>query len=141
MTLSSSSKVEVCQITESDLAEVWALWLTTGWNDKYAVDERAFVRSWHNSFLTRCIKHDGRVIAIARSNSDGVMYAMIHDVVVDQAFHGQGFGSEIIQSLLDDLRAANIRCIQLMSAEDQSRFYEKLGFKARPANKPGMEFQ
>jgi predicted N-acetyltransferase YhbS len=53
---------------------------------------------------------------------------------------GQGLGAQIIRSLIDDLQVANIRCIQLMAADDPSVFYEELGFRSRPAHKPGMEF-
>ena len=132
--------MDVRELTEKDLAQAWSLWLSTGWNDKYRVNEREFARSWLGSFRTRCIVQQGRLVAMARSVSDGVMYAMIHDVVVDETYRGQGLGAAVIRALVDDLLDADIRCIQLMAAEDQSRFYEKLGFRPRPDNKPGMEY-
>ena len=133
--------VDVVDFRESDLSSAWALWLGTGWNEKYQVSEAEFARSWRQSPISKCIRSDGRVIAMARAVSDGVMYAMVHDVVVDSGFRGTGLGAKLIRALLDELQASGVRCIQLMSAENQSAFYEKLGFEARPANKPGMEFR
>ena len=97
----------ISEVRDTDLESAWRLWLSTGWNEKYGVDFDEFSRSWQASFVTRCVQENEDVIAIARSVSDGVMYAMIHDVVVHPDYRGQGLGAQLIRSLTDDSEQAN----------------------------------
>lgn len=121
------------------LGEAFSLWLTTGWNEGYRLSEEEFVRAWQASLTKKALFVDDRLVAIGRANTDGVVYAMIYDVVVHPDWRGKGFGRRIVQELVEELEEMGIRAIQLMAAAGQAPFYEKLGFEARPVEGPGMQ--
>ena len=121
------------------IADAFLLWSLTGWNDGYRLSEEEFVRSWQSSPVKKALFVEDRLVAIGRANTDGVVYAMIYDVVVHPDERGQGFGRRIVQDLLRELDGMGIRVIQLMSAVGQTGFYEKLGFESRPSGGPGMQ--
>ena len=127
-------------LTAADLADAYQIWLTAGWNDGYQISLEEFVRSWQTSLVTRGIWDGRRLVAIGRANSDGVLYAMIHDVVVLPDRRRQGLGTALVNELVDELKLRNVRSIQLMAAVDQTAFYRKLGFRPRPDDRPGMEY-
>lgn len=119
--------------------EAYALWLLAGWNESYGVSRREFERSWRGSPVKKCIVRGGRVVAIGRANSDGVVYAMIHDIVVHPEHRGHGHGKRIVEEIVEALKAMGMRSVQLMAAKEQADFYRKLGFEARPTDAPGMQ--
>jgi GNAT superfamily N-acetyltransferase len=114
------------------------LFATTGWNNSYRANvadlERALAASW-------CVvaAYDGdQLVGIGRVVSDGVLYAMVYDMIVRPSHQRQGIGAEILRRLVARCRTAGIRNVQLFSAAGISAFYEKRGFIARPADRPGM---
>jgi len=122
------------------LQDAYKVWLSAGWNDAYALGESEFVNSWMASPVKVGTWVDGQLIAIGRANTDHIMYSMIHDVVVAPPFRGNGHGSAIVRELLNILKGMKVRSIQLMSAKGQVPFYEALGFRSRPHDGPGMEY-
>ena len=127
-------------LKDEHLPEAYPVWLSAGWNDKYQLSESDFVDSWKASPIKIGYWLDDQLVAIGRANTDGVMYSMIHDVVVDTEFRGRGYGKSIINELTEVLKGMSVRSIQLMSAPGQSSFYRSLGFKERPQDGPGMEY-
>jgi GNAT superfamily N-acetyltransferase len=81
-----------------------------------------------------------QLIGIGRLVSDGVLYAMIYDMIVDPSFQNRGIGTIILEKLVGRCKARGIRDIQLFSAAGRSSFYAKRGFIKRPANSPGMKY-
>ena len=73
--------------------------------------------------------------------SDGVLYAVLVDVIVHPEFQRRGIGAEIVKRLVDACIEAGIREIQLFSATGKTQFYERLGFQVRSAQAPGMRYQ
>jgi GNAT superfamily N-acetyltransferase len=71
--------------------------------------------------------------------SDGVLHALIVDVIVTPEMRGHGIGTEIMKRLVARCREAGVLQIQLFSARGKRGFYERLGFVARPDDGPGME--
>lgn len=130
----------ISHIESKDLPQAFQLWLQTGWNQTYAIDQGQFIKSWSNAFIRKCIWHGNKMIAIGRANSDGVLYSMIHDIVVDVEHRKNGFGRQIVKAIVDELTSHGIKVIQLMSAKDQSEFYKKVGFSVRAADRPGMQY-
>ena len=121
--------------------DFWHLFSTTGWNDKYhaSADELmlAVANSWYvvSAYLGEELVGFGRVV------TDQVMHAMIFDLIVDPAHQNRGIGSQILNMLVKKCLDANIRDIQLFSANEKQTFYEKRGFVARPREAPGMEYR
>jgi len=121
--------------------EFWRLFATTGWNDEYHLSAEelfaAISNSWH---VISAYNNDDQLVGFGRVVSDGVLHAMIYDLIVDPQHQGNGIGAEILRQLVEACKAANIRDIQLFSARGKREFYEKRGFRARVDDAPGMEY-
>ena len=60
--------------------------------------------------------------------------AWIEDVVVDEAFRGQGAGEELSREAVRIAQAAGVRTVDLTSRparEAAGRLYERIGFRQR----------
>lgn len=68
-----------------------------------------------------------RLIGFARAVTDDVFRAVVEDVIVDQAYRGQGIGRELMRRLLD--RLAHVEEIVLVCEEDLIPFYAAFGFE------------
>jgi len=82
-----------------------------------------------------------RLVGFGRVVSDGVLYGMIYDMIVEPTHQGRGIGSEILRRLVERCRAAGLRDIQLFSARGKAPFYGKRGFENRPDDAPGMRLR
>ena len=83
-------------------------------------------------------KHIGR---IWESSCDGVHHALIVDMIVHPEYQGKHIGATLLTKLVQRCKDNNIRDIQLFAAADKSDFYKKGGFRLRPENAPGMEYE
>ena len=80
-------------------------------------------------------KLDGKTIGMARYVSDGGYAGLIMDVIVHPDYQGNGYGTEMIDYLINYLKS-NIQddeelMIQLLSAPGKQTFYSKFGFKIK----------
>lgn len=112
---------------------------STGWfaDTPPAVEElaAALAQSW-----AAVSAYDGpRLVGTGRVLSDGVLHALIVEMIVLPDYQGQGIGSTILTRLVARCRAAGIRMIQLFCARDKAGFYERHGFVQRDPAAPGME--
>ncbi len=117
------------------------LFATTGWNDEYRATaeelDRANRQSWHTVSA-----YDGdRLVGFGRVVTDGVLHAMIYDLIVRPEHQRQGIGSHILVEIVARCRAAGIRDVQLFCARGKQAFYERHGFRPRPADAPGMQLE
>ncbi|TDR23745.1 GNAT family N-acetyltransferase [Marinicella litoralis] len=117
------------------------LFETTGWNQVYQASQDALHQAITNSWQAVCAYDDKQLIGFGRVVSDGVLYAMIYDLIVHPDYRNRGLGTELLKNLLNACEAANIRSIQLFSAKGKVVFYEQRGFVARPADAPGMVYE
>lgn len=80
------------------------------------------------------------VIGCARVVGDGAIYFYIQDVIVLPPYQGRGIGAHIMDEIFSWLHAvaAPGAFVALMAAEGVAEFYQRYGFQARPAGKPGM---
>ena len=117
-----------------------ALFETTGWNRLYQAAPEELAAALANSQL--CISaYDGaRLVGFGRVVSDGVIHALIFDMIVDPEYQRGGIGTEVLRRLLAWCQDRRIRDIQLFCARGKRGFYEKNGFTARPEDAPGMQF-
>lgn len=97
--------------------------------------------------LRRVVDADGTVLFIARQGGEIVgsltlvvtriptgIRARIEDVVVDQAWRGQGVASRLSEMALRRAAAEGAKTVDLTSRPDRvaaNRLYERLGFKKR----------
>ena len=85
--------------------------------------------------------HKEKLVGFGRMLSDGLLHAVLFDVIVLPEYQRNGIGAEIMNRLLDKCKKHQIRDIQLFCAENKLSFYEKMGFQPRPDNAPGMEIK
>ena len=120
--------------------QVWELFQTTGWNEKYGLLSADLLRALHASWYMLCAYEGDRLVGFGRLVSDGVLHAMIYELIVLPEYQGQGIGGELLERLVETCQGAGVRDIQLFCAKWKREFYEKRGFKARPDDAPGMQY-
>ncbi len=85
------------------------------------------------------VERDGAVVGTAvlvivpNLGHDGAPYALIENVVVDEAARGAGHGERLLRYMIDEARAAGCYKVVLTSRksrQDAHRFYERIGFTA-----------
>ena len=130
----------MANLKNDQIPDAYALWEQTGWNATYRISLAEFTKSWQASAVKKCIVQADKIVAMGRANSDGILYSMIHDIVVHPDHRRKGMGRRIVLEIVDELKAMNVKSIQLMAAQGQAPFYEKLGFVARPDDRPGMQY-
>ena len=115
------------------------LFATTGWDPQghltVAAAAEALAPTWH-----AVSAYEGeRLVGTGRIIGDGVLHALLVDVIVDPAYGHLGIGSAIVERLVAEWRRHRIVDVQLFCEFGVSPFYERLGFAARPEDAPGME--
>lgn len=114
---------------------------TTGWNLEYQLDEDRLYEAIQHSWCAVSAFHDDLLVGFGRAISDGVLHAMIVDLIVHPNYQGQGIGSRILNEFVEQCRLSGVRDIQLFCAKGKAGFYEKNGFVPRPTDAPGMEIK
>jgi len=120
--------------------DFWKLFLTTGWNDGYKARRAELEAALQTSWYAVSVYEDGLLVGFGRVLSDGILHAMIYEVIVAPTHQRRGIGTLIVSRLIEKCREAGIRDIQLFSAPGKQSFYEQLGFNVRPSNAPGMDY-
>jgi len=120
--------------------DFWTLFAATGWNDEYQVSKEELHAAISKSWFVHSVYHEKRLVGFGRVVSDGLLHAMIYDLIVDPAYRNLGIGAELLKRLVGSCRTAGIRDIQLFSARGKREFYERRGFRARADDSPGMEY-
>ena len=115
------------------------LFATTGWDTEgrltAATAGEALSHTWY-----AVSAYDGdRLVGTGRIVGDGVLHALLADVIVDPGYRHRGIGSEIVGRLVARCREHRILDTQLFCARGKRPFYERLGFASRPDDAPGME--
>jgi GNAT superfamily N-acetyltransferase len=117
------------------------LFETTGWNKSYQASPQELHRAIADSWYVLSAYENDRLVGFGRIISDGVLYALICDLIVNPARQGQGIGSTLLNKLIEHCRTQNIRVIWLFAAKGKSSFYKKFGFFERPVDAPGMQMR
>ncbi len=117
------------------------LFQSTGWNEEFKASADELIEALRQSWYVLCAYESGRLVGFGRLVSDGVLYAMIYDLIVAPSHQQRGIGSEILQRFINRCREAGIRYVQLFSAAGKSGFYRKRGFEERPKDAPGMQLR
>lgn len=115
------------------------LFRSSGWTEAFEVPADRLAASLPHAWYALCARRDGRIVGTGLVLSDGVLHALIVDVIVLPEMRGRGVGTEIMKRLVARCREAGVLQIQLFSARGKRGFYEGLGFVARPDDGPGME--
>ena len=114
---------------------------TTGRNEEYKLTKEELALAISNSYLTISAYYKQRLVGFGRLVSDGIIHAMIYEMIIHPEYQFKGIGSEILKMLVNKCEENNIRDIQLFCAKSKRVFYEKHGFLARPDDAPGMQLK
>ncbi|MGD1005791.1 MAG: GNAT family N-acetyltransferase [Ignavibacteriaceae bacterium] len=131
-------------IYKTDLPHIdqyFTLFETTGWNSEYCLTKDDLSLSLSNSYYSVSAYEECRLVGFGRIVSDGIIHAMIYEMIVDPDYQGEGIGSSILNMLVDKCVKNNIRDIQLFCAKGKKKFYERHGFTVRENNAPGMQYK
>ena len=115
------------------------LFRSSGWTEAFDVPADRLAASLPHAWYSVCARRGGRIVGSGLVLSDGVLHALIVDVIVLPDLRGHGVGTEIMKRLIARCQEAGILQVQLFSARGKRGFYERLGFEARPDDGPGME--
>lgn len=118
----------------------WKLFESTGWNEEYRISQEDLARVAEKSWSLVAAYDGERLVGFGRIVSDGLLHAMVYDLITDPEYQGRGIGAEVLRRLVDRCNWEGIRDIQLFCARGKRAFYEKRGFKARDEEAPGMEY-
>jgi len=122
-----------------DRNDFYKLFITTGWNNKYKLSIQELYDALKSSWYLVSAYKSSRLVGFGRVIADGIVHALILDLIVLPEFQNQGIGDKILILLVEKCKENNIRDIQLFCAKGYTGFYEKRGFRKRPDNAPGME--
>ena len=120
--------------------QFWKLFQTTGWNEKYQLSPDELVQALRTSWYVLSAYEDEKLIGFGRLVSDGVLHAMVYELIVLPEYQGQGIGGKLLEKLVEKCKGTGVRDIQLFCARGKREFYEKRGFASRPDDAPGMQY-
>jgi N-acetylglutamate synthase-like GNAT family acetyltransferase len=118
-------KLEIQKNAKLEPEQIEKLRLAVGWNPL----DGKYQTVLENSFAHYSILEQQELIAFARVISDGAIYALIVDVMVHPAFQTRGLGKKVLEFVLEDLRLAGIRSVNVFFDAKLEKFYEALGFE------------
>jgi GNAT superfamily N-acetyltransferase len=117
------------------------LFQTTGWNETYRLNAGQFSQALNSSWYALCAYDGELLVGFSRVISDGVLHALIVEMIVLPQYQERGIGSHIMEKILARCREAKIPDIQLFCARGKVEFYRKHGFVPRPGDGPGMQYE
>ncbi len=117
------------------------LFETTGWNSGYQATPEELIKAVANSQFVEAAYDAENLVGFGRVVTDGVLHAMIYDLIVHPSYQGHGIGTQILVTLISNCHEINIRDVQLFCATGKRAFYERRGFQARPEDAPGMQYR
>jgi len=118
----------------------WSLFESTGWNEEYRIVKEDLAKAVRNSWFEVAAYDGDHLVGYGRVVTDGVLHAMIYDLITDRDYRGAGIGSEVLERLVKECKRGGIRDVQLFCARGKREFYEKRGFHARSEDAPGMDY-
>lgn len=121
--------------------EYYNLFTTTGWNNDYNLTPEELHKSIQSSWKHLSVYSKSNLIGFGRIISDGILHAVIVDLIIHPNFQKKGIGAIILKGLIKVCKEKNIRDIQLFAAKGKYGFYEKFGFVKRPIDAPGMDYK
>jgi GNAT superfamily N-acetyltransferase len=115
------------------------LFRSSGWDEALDVPDERLAASIRGAWYAVTAYRGEEAVGMGLVLSDGVLHALIVDVIVLPELRGHGIGTEIMNRLIARCCEADVLQVQLFSARGKRSFYERLGFVARPEDGPGME--
>jgi GNAT superfamily N-acetyltransferase len=125
---------------QPDINSYMELFNTTGWNTEYKLSIDEMKKALNNSWYMVSAYSEDRLVGFGRVVTDGVIHAMIYEMIVLPESQRKGIGKQILKMLVGKCLQNNIRDIQLFCAKGKKEFYIRNGFVSRPYDAPGMQY-
>lgn len=120
--------------------ELARLYKDAGWLEAPALEGMQRVLN-HPSEWVVGRNGEGRLLGMGRMLTDYARYAFLIDVIVERSYQGEGIGTAIVRALLAECESIGIDSVHLWPSKGLVPFYERLGFKALPAEQPHMKWE
>ncbi|MBN1314630.1 MAG: GNAT family N-acetyltransferase [Anaerolineales bacterium] len=121
-----------------DKDQFFVLFESTGWNKSYALNADQLYQALQASWYSVSAYEQEKLVGFGRVLSDGVLHALIVEMIILPSHQGRGIGNAILDMLVKQCQSAGVRDIQLFCARGKAGFYERHGFIRRPQDAPGM---
>jgi ribosomal protein S18 acetylase RimI-like enzyme len=118
--------------------QFFSLFESTGWNKKYRLEAEQLHQALQHSWYSVSAYDGDRLVGFGRVLSDGILHALVVELIILPDYQGEGIGRHILNELVTMCKSSGIRDIQLFCAKGKIGFYEKQGFVKRPDGAPGM---
>ena len=117
--------------------DFFALFETTGWNQAYQATPHELQQALDDSWYTVSAYHNGELVGFGRVLSDGVLYAMIYDLIVHPDFQNDGVGTALNHLALEKMQEAGMKLAEVGTGGDEGHApartsYEKAGYIGLP---------
>jgi ribosomal protein S18 acetylase RimI-like enzyme len=119
-------------------SQFFDLFESTGWNEKYQLDADQLHQALQHSWYSISAYDGDQLVGFGRAISDGMLHALIAEMIVLPSYQGKGIGNHILNKLVARCQSNGVRDVQLFCAKGKVGFYEKHGFVKRPDDAPGM---
>lgn len=107
---------------------LFALYDCVGWNEFLNLSKELLHQAMVQSWYVISAYDQNQLIGTGRIISDGLINAYLCGVVVHPNYRNQGIGSEMVRKLVTKSRNTNLH-VQLFCIEENTPYYEKLGFE------------
>ena len=121
--------------------DLFHLFESTHWNGEVHLSDEEYFCAVQNSWYLISAFCDEKLIGFGRIISDGILHALLIDLMVLPEFQNQGIGANILKRLVDKCILQGLNDVKLFSAKGKSDFYLKYGFIKRENDAPGMELK
>ena len=119
----------VHELTAAQADELWRLFQDEWWTRGRSLDEVRRMLAG-TDLVFALAGDDGELAAFARVLTDGVLKALVLDVVVAPRWRDGGLGRRLMDAVLAHPELAGVRHFELYCPSEMAPFYEQWGFTA-----------
>jgi len=124
----------VHQIDEPLLAQLSSLYQKQWWSQGRALDDIRDMLTHSSKVYALVEQETGRLVAFCRVMTDFVFRGMLHDVMVEDDWQGQGVGKQLMEAVTQDPDLARVQSIGLWCKPNLVPLYQKFGFEQANAD-------
>lgn len=134
----NSTVRQIDRLTAPQVEQLCELYQRQWWSKGRAIDD---VRQMldHGGLAIGLVDESDRLVGFCRVLTDFTFRAMLYDVIVDEAWRGQGLGRQLIEAVVQHPRLQRVSRLALSCVPELREFYEKWGFTVVPADRLTME--
>lgn len=113
----------------NDIKSIALLYESAGWFD-YTENLNKLEMAFKNSLKIISAWHGEKLVGLIRVIGDGVTIIYIQDIIVLPEYQGNGIGTGLIKSILDEYKNVRQKILISDNKETSVEFYENFGFKS-----------